>query len=61
MLSCDGILGRVKVWVKWFKMRKSLKVRGLGPDFENWALVVVTLRKGCDAFRRARLRIFDLD
>ena len=40
-------------------MRKSLKVGGVRPDFWDWVLLVVVLKRGCGEFGESKSEIFD--
>ena len=59
---CDfhGMCVRVEVWVKWFKMRKSLNLSYMALDLRDWALFVVVLWRGCGLIRGSKLIICDL-
>ena len=50
VLSFDGILWGVGVWVKCVKSQKSEELRGTAPNFRVWLLFVVVVRKGWALF-----------
>ena len=59
---CDfhGMCVRVEVWVKWFKMRKSLNLGYMALDLRDWVGLVVIGRRACGMVEQMRLIICDI-
>ena len=47
---CDGIWSKVRVWLRWWKRRKSLKIRGVVPEIVIYEPVLINVGKGCGCF-----------
>ena len=61
MMSCDGMWNNKGVLSGKLKSQKRAKLGKTVPNLRDWVLLVINARRGSNAFKGSKTKIFDLE